>query len=82
MIGCKGLSALKLGLQGCNGGGSLIYHGDGATKSKKIGVHEECVKQGKECLDQGKKLHKCFSSCLERDGLEDALNEAHSRWNQ
>ena len=38
------LSALMVGLQGSNEGGSLICHRDGAIKSKKIEMHEDCLK--------------------------------------
>ena len=34
--GARGLSALKFGLQGSNEGGSLMCHGDRATKNKKM----------------------------------------------
>ena len=56
-MGCNGLSALKLGLLISNEGGSLMCYGDGATNSKKMGMHEECLEKGKE-------MHK---GCLERD---------------
>lgn len=56
-MGYMGMSALKLGLQVRNEGGSLMSHGDGATKSKKMAMHEGCLEQSKEFLDQGKEVN-------------------------
>ena len=55
--GARGLSALNLELQKSNEEGSLMCHGDGATKSKNMGMHEGCLEQGKKYLEQSKKVH-------------------------
>ena len=51
------LGALKLVLYRSNGGESLMCYGDGATKNKKMSVHEKCLKQGKEFIDLHKEVH-------------------------
>ena len=57
----QGLTELKLGLQESNEGGSLMSHGDGATKYKKM----ECMKSALT------KARKCTTRILDH-----ALNEA------
>ena len=90
----RGLSALKLGIQGRNERESLMCHSDGATKNKKMRVHEGYLEQGKK-VHIGYALNEAWRTwkvpwtrqesahwlCLERGvkNLEGALNEATIR---
>lgn len=79
----QGLGALKLVLRGSHGGESLMCCGDGATKSRKMSVHEKCLEQGKTFIDLGKEVHIYFlerGNSYMRRSLNEARNSSGSKW--